>query len=67
VPASSPNNQDGWIEWAGTSFSAPIASGLAAIIWCEQLGGNQDYPSSELMVDMVGRYHRHRNIGLEQK
>lgn len=28
-------NQTGWARWAGTSFAAPFASGLAACIWSE--------------------------------
>jgi subtilisin family serine protease len=26
-------NETGWVQWAGTSFSAPIISGLAARFW----------------------------------
>ncbi len=31
-----PNNSNGWAQWAGTSFAAPIATGLAACIWAER-------------------------------
>lgn len=28
-------NTTGWVQWAGTSFAAPIVSGLAARIWAQ--------------------------------
>ncbi|HET8628180.1 MAG TPA: S8/S53 family peptidase, partial [Thermomicrobiales bacterium] len=28
-------NETGWVYWAGTSFSTPVISALAAALWCE--------------------------------
>ncbi|HEX5504108.1 MAG TPA: S8 family serine peptidase [Thermomicrobiales bacterium] len=32
---SNADNQTGWVYWAGTSFSTPVISALAAALWCE--------------------------------
>lgn len=44
-------NDHGWALWAGTSFAAPVATGLAACIWAER---GPNYPISDLMVALCG-------------
>lgn len=37
-PAPPAFNTNGWAEWSGTSFAAPIISGIAANLWATQPG-----------------------------
>jgi subtilisin family serine protease len=38
-------NRTGWVQWAGTSFAAPVISGLAAHVWAQ----NPHYSADQLM------------------
>ena len=35
LPLGGGRNESGWVYWAGTSFAAPVISGLAANVWAE--------------------------------
>jgi subtilisin family serine protease len=43
-------NRTGWVQWAGTSFAAPVISGLAAHIWPQHPG----YTADQLMEHIRG-------------
>lgn len=68
------SNTTGWAAWAGTSFAAPIAAGLAACIWSAALGlpgsvpppppGTQ--PARNLLTLVVGPPQLGRHIALDQ-
>jgi hypothetical protein len=36
------NNQSGWVYWAGTSFAAPVITGIAAAYWANALAKGKD-------------------------
>jgi hypothetical protein len=43
-------NRTGWVQWAGTSFAAPVISGLAARVWAHR----PEYAADLLMEHIRG-------------
>jgi subtilisin family serine protease len=55
-------NYTGWALWAGTSFATPVATGLAACIWAEDM----NLTSDQLMSTLIGTTASHKEIKLRQ-
>ena len=49
-----PQNDNGWAEWSGTSFATGIASGLAAGYWTIQRARRPDLGAREVLSE----FHR---------
>ena len=47
-PAPPAFNTNGWAEWSGTSFAAPIISGIAANLWASQSNLSAEQVRAEL-------------------
>ena len=47
-PAPPAFNTNGWAEWSGTSFAAPVVSGIAANLWATQPGMHGDQVREEI-------------------